>query len=130
VITVALTIAAFPSGDLLSDADTCQEMHARTIIIADRQKYLRNLISIINSPLFTITKVLGARTGLNNIACSVFQVSPISKGVKKKDRNNRKVHADRLKANSLVGRYKSTAAESFQHLFQGRSFKPLRGGKS
>jgi hypothetical protein len=60
-------------------------MHDRTIIIADQQKYLRSLISIsiINSPLFTITTVLGARTSLNNIACSVFQVSPISGELKK-----------------------------------------------
>ena len=40
--------------------------------------------------------------------------------------NNGKVHADRLKVNSLVGRCKSKVAESFQHLFQGRSFKPLK----
>jgi hypothetical protein len=83
VITVELTIAAFPSGDLFSDADACEEMHDRTIIIVDQQKYLRSLIFIIDSPLFTITTVLGARTSLNNIASSVFQPSPFSKGIKK-----------------------------------------------
>jgi hypothetical protein len=51
VITVPLTTAAFPSEACFSDADACKEMHARTIVIADHQKYLRSLVCINSSPL-------------------------------------------------------------------------------